>query len=437
MNHRNWYRFFVLLVGLLVSGNAFAQDKVSVPPEFVQAMGSNEVTFSQIVAKLKQCDADNATCKETIDAVRPLLESCRPGCTPELAKLNGCQDLAFAKNPAGKAFAKSGGTAKVRVTSCLPPAVAKNGVCYCPDGTLDEDLGKSANGDEVTAKTTGKNEGACVPTFEATKRHVVRINKKAKLICRIDSYQLTQEEKDWLKAEGVDPDTQMDPTDELCENTSKHLVYMLTKIRKLEANTKLSSDDRSMYLDTPNTREELEKAAQLEKGVQDLKNRVGVLERSGFHAQLIASPFYTFRPEQDTYGILLQPALIKMDGKNGFMLRGSIGYGKQPYSQSFMLGGSISWYRLLNETTEDSKTQYAFYLGAGASSGLLLKNVADESQVCALVGGQAVYKRFVADLNFCGGLGYTGMYHGNSTRLGYTALQTVGSIQLGLGFFLY
>lgn len=426
-------------------GNALAEDvkAVAAPPDIAQHLGDAPLTFEDLAKRYENCKQEGAKCESTLkiynQAWEGLAKECKGDCTPEQYLKDKCAKVfanAKPKSPASKKLASGNG--KVRFVPCLPPAEAKNGVCWCPDPRVK-------TGDAVTAKTFGAQEGACVPTLQGMDKAIESLRKTQRAVCKADG-ELTPEK---LAEFGIE--SQLDTDDELCVKTGKFIVYLVNWHSSMKRQNLTPENWALVWADYQNRTRNGEQTpiskldggandlAQIKEQLQDHEDRLLLLEGKGVHVQFIASPFYHWRPAkgaQDTYGITLKPNIIVMMNKNdGVMFGSAIGYAHQTHSDGVAWRMGAGWYHLFDRKS-GANASYAFHLGGCFGGNWLVNNVQDDSYGGICTGGQIVGKRGVLDLTILGAYGRRGMYQGGQ-RIGYSPMEAMIGIELGGGLNLF
>lgn len=484
---KQWIKLCVAAIGLLVVGSAHAEDRaITLDDEVAKLIdqpNGGETTTDKLTSELATCSKNNAVCVRALQSIWP---KCGQKCTVEEYLKNDAKCPEVPAPSTSSVSSSSGLTATapvvrhpttVHVKICRAPAKVLNGVCVCPDETLNTDIGKSPNGDVVTVDPIGKTDGACVPSFEAAKRTVERDNRIFRLICRIDSVEMTEKEKAWLKNLGIDPDRHVE--DGLCERTSDHLMFLITYFENLAKDQDLTPGDKAKKADSPAVRDEAEPVARFVQKLSNHERRIGELEKKGTRFQALGTAFYNGRFQgPDTLGLRLDANIIhKFSHSDGVMFGMGFGYGKYgSFSKEAAWRASIEWYHVFNagtissdeetstseETTETSaskrtdsesarldgaikikssevfnpSTLYAMHLGPCLTGGWLVKNVQDEMQGGLCAGFQIVPKSFVIDFGVMLGYGRHGMYVMDN-RIGYSPyhLMIGPSISVGANLF--
>jgi hypothetical protein len=484
-----WYRL-VLFVALVVTmgaitGIANAEETTkgfALSPELAKKLGSQPMTLEQIADKLVACERDKTTCKNSSEELNgafvQLLNECHPGCNPEFYKNNrycppvesGTGGGAGSKTdqpttPRGNALKSGKG---VTFVPCLPPAVAKDGVCLCDqDEIADDETGPAPNGDVVTAKTFGSKHGACVPTFEAFKQYVVRTNKTFKWVCRADQYPMTEEEltwfgnhAQWLKDHHIDPNRHLDLSDSRCDTMGMHVVYLLGIAEEAQKDKTLTDPGRAQKIsEQPHVQNSMQGTALFVEGLQDHENRIHKLEGQGTFVQLLGTGFYTLRPSdgiQDTVGAMFTANVIyKKNRTDGVLIGFGAGIGKQLQLKEMAAWKfSVEWFHVFNSDKSgpkklmlaegeppspprsDPSTLYAMRLGGCAQGAWLLSNVQDEMGGGACGGFQIIPSAVVLDLGIMVGYNRVGRYDPQGERMGYSALKPFVGVSFGAGFNL-
>jgi hypothetical protein len=248
---------------------------------------------------------------------------------------------------------------------------------------------------------------------------------------------MTETEKKWLKNLGIDPDQRLDPNDPRCEETSLHLVFLLTYIQTLESKQNMTPEKRAQEAQgSPEVKQELEGPAKFAQQLKDHENRLNILEQKGWHLQIGVVPFYEARfasGAPNTYGVLGRLNIIDMLNKqNGIAITLEGGYAKQTHSELAAWGFGLSWYHVLNsDRPKGSTTVYATRLGGCVRGGWKIQNIQDEMELGACAGFQIVPGSFALDFGVMLGEGRYGLYQ-DSTRMGYSAIRPVLGLELGV-----
>jgi hypothetical protein len=405
-------------------------------------------TPEQIAKKALDCQSvSSPECKAYYDALTILLRegNCDTNCkTPEdyIRNRGNCPPDASA--PA-KTVNKS--VVAVKFESCVEPAVAVSGKCTCPANlVLDEVNGSESGGDGVAVKEYNRFQVQCVTKFEASRRAQLRTNTALGLICRLDSYPYTEEEKKVLKDKKIDVDKPLDPKDPRCELTSNHLLYLY--LRKQAENNGLSTADKSSLKDievrAADERQallnavgpEIQKIVRAEVGAQVPPAVEKAIGDRGHHFELMLGPSYALRPAHgvaNTNSLMLSTNYIySFRGKAGIMVSGGIGYG-QAREEMFMWKTSVELFHIFNTSRVKNDPIWAGHLGACLEGGWLFRNIQDEMQGGGCVGGQVILKEtFVIDISLFAGTGRAGKYV-NGDRVGVEPYSFVGRGSIAVG----